>query len=1709
METPTMKEAFSDFMKKITRPKLLSTLQPISINIIRGETENIIEIYPFFTINDLKIAIYELYERQGYAAPNNQLIFIKKKGGGIQPIDFLWGAPLLKSPLEDIINNYFVNQDGSKKTIKITLYDNILIETQLKEYTINLLFYKDIEKYMTDTKPFSETTFNGRIYPYFPFLKNNITYPNEADLQMLSYKLEFYETKLKYINTVENLLTNGDPLTAPIFAGLRFLQLTWPINKLEENIDSFFYEIDVNPSRPYLRLLPAGNTAISKVHLKDINNKIPSVYNIDLLSQWSEEKNPTPDKDFIIGKIALRCTILDIPFIYATLRLLECGSFDVIIEPPKNLRKINIGSDFGDTFEDDIVNGLDKINIQNINPSICSGNFIFGLQLPATSPTITKKQFDKRILLFRSMFQEISALPNENPFCMLRYKLVDNFSKENNISNYLTQLANKKVIPGDESVSVMITYVAEEFQLDINTAQQKVSDWLIKRDEIQKVVSGETIEYTPFNNTGIDIAIFQKKNLYSIHLYNVDSFKNLERIITSLSMILSLSEFDLKVSEKKVKEFEVLEKISKNEEVAEEKAESDANTTSYQEEEFDFDLMQDVSDAAETEEAASRANVQDLREKIKNDSKEPDEDLKGVQLIQERKSKVAVSEDTTKGVANFFIQKLKEVDKSLFDFPISHPSDLGYVQACAANEMRQPAALTRQQYDDMLEIYRDDINVDFRLYPPNEGEQYEEPDKFSNPDNIITVLRYRNNYYVCSELFCTRDEIVVLKKDFIGTKLRTNIIEPDGTEISSKPPNTCPFCLGKVITNRKKPNENETVLQRSYKPKTTKRHVWINFLKKSSHPSGWQLPCCFISPSAIQFKDLGKGEFEKYKPRELDEDAEDDEFHIESELGKEKLFPYYSLALSKIKKKYIVGDHLIPLDIGENNEPQIGLLPKQLDEVFEQDPSTIVGRFGNLQKILPNAKGFLRIGVQNKKRFQGDSFLAAIAPFFGRSTALEMKLRILEVIHPKEFVFMNYGNLMMEFYSITDKSAPKQRLEKWSKDELGVTYSDENFLEIERIYKSYNAFEKWLLSETTTKEYRQFAMILAQTNLIQQGISRAGTTFIIIDINENGTVSIRCPPYGYNESINTPNDVGFLFHHYSGIWEPLFYVNNIETGLTNFEPYQLLFSKSTYNSWPEIVKKLLKQYTRICSGPGRTVYTSQTRINPDKLIPLSIAQKLLRDISQTSQNFSISGILRDSFNHVSAIVCEEKRADKNYQVLLPVIDDGVFILEDIYLNYEEIEPESYDNTIRIHSKYLKNIIAGYPSYNLKGVIFMNIKTKDNKYKKGNYIAIELKNGLYIPIREVPSLGLKDIPERGIQDFDWEINRKIVFENKVIDMKKDSEIIKIKEEVYLEKNINDIYEHLRITFANFIATLGSSFKDTLQNDIIDRDLTLNAKRQRMILLLGQTVMTWFSTKENDENMKSVLRKDCIIQSESTCNDKCVWVEEDSTCKIHVKEKYKNENMGYLLMLRLFDEILRYSERRNQIFENEISRLVFLNEPLYVNDQYIIPENSLEWSELLRSTSMIRKSEAARFFEEFSLNELVEKEENDEIFNLPYSIMEYLEVSDTTKLKFKVITDQPSLTSILTNLGVNSKDIGYNETSQIFDIKQIMKLGQLTLSYVIQINTLTTPYPPPRRIASIDDKKPIIIILITEGASGFIVIDNKVKLHYSDVPVKILR
>ena len=532
-----------NLIKSIIKPKVLNTYQPDTIKIVYGD--KVIEldnIFGFNTVYDLKLAIYEKFDKEDYAAPNNQLVFIKMKKDYIIPIDF--GYQFTLKNIFDIISEKlpydtrFVTSEGEKKIVDINIYNNILLEKRLieKNSTIYLYFFKDILNYYTGPKPISEKQYYGRLYPYFPFLKINQQYPKDDEKNNLTLLFNLYVKKQDYFKKIQSLLEQENPLIPFTFSGIRYLQLINNNNLMNNDISYLFYDIDVNDYRPYLRLLPVSSSPITKIQLKDISNNIPNIINPNYLNNWSDEKNPTPERDYIIGKIALKSTILALSRIYATIRIMDDFSFDITIEPPKNIKKIDPINDF-ENFNEDILNGVKNIMNNDNDLSLKSVNIIFGIKLSKEN-TLRKFQIEKRLQLFKPFFQEISPLPNEQPLLMLRYKLVDNFITEDNISSYLTLLTNKKILKGEEQISQMIELIMEEFQLEYEIAKKKVIDWWQQKDEVQAITIGATNpvkEYTPFNNSGIDIAIFQKDSIYTFHMYNVVNVINLQRIINAIS----------------------------------------------------------------------------------------------------------------------------------------------------------------------------------------------------------------------------------------------------------------------------------------------------------------------------------------------------------------------------------------------------------------------------------------------------------------------------------------------------------------------------------------------------------------------------------------------------------------------------------------------------------------------------------------------------------------------------------------------------------------------------------------------------------------------------------------------------------------------------------------------------------------------------------------------------------------------------------------------------------------------------------------------------------------------------------------------------------------------------------------------------------------------------------------------------------------------
>ena len=239
------------------------------------------------------------------------------------------------------------------------------------------------------------------------------------------------------------------------------------------------------------------------------------------------------------------------------------------------------------------------------------------------------------------------------------------------------------------------------------------------------------------------------------------------------------------------------------------------------------------------------------------------------------------TDDKAIKVKKYYIDKLKLADADVFNYSTAGTGERGYVSHCAANESRQPIVLDRDEFNEMKQIYEDDEDLEFIVYPDESS-----PSKFPSrqptrdenvsgkigdkgfPDEenkeIITLVKYgskakRVNYYFCPRLFCVRDRLMVRYKDFKAATDRKG---------AAKPPMSCPFCRGVLVDpdsfdKDSDRDPNMTVLQRKTRPGSeTERQIYIGFLDKKKNPSGMSLPCCFADGNK-RFTSDNDAEFEK------------------------------------------------------------------------------------------------------------------------------------------------------------------------------------------------------------------------------------------------------------------------------------------------------------------------------------------------------------------------------------------------------------------------------------------------------------------------------------------------------------------------------------------------------------------------------------------------------------------------------------------------------------------------------------------------------------------------------------------------------------------------------------------------------------------------------------------------------------------------------
>ena len=1747
----------NDTIDRFLNPRRLSTLKgempPLHVYIIRDalrlpKSPTILKnIYPFYTIEDIKreiwihensdLDILPKFQFLGILSGNQYEEDYPQQGQYYVGADTEWhelGAPIntllqLQSPLDVLKSNTgderFVDSSGRLQSLKVdrkervTIDDAFLIPRGGELPVFHVYTLSALLQMRTFAQPISEYDFNGRLAPYFPtFSSDSQMTPTEADIRYAETLKSYIMNRNRAIKRIDNFIGEIEPLPLSL-TGVQFIRLVWDISNMNVNFEgceALFYNLSANERRPFLRLLPLDGTPLTKLYSPGALTISESI-SIDLIKQWAQEKTPFNEKDYFFAKVLLYEGMNPI---FGTLRIQEDGTADFIVTPPKNIRKLDPELELRN-IKTNLTEAIDRTPLENKPYSLAEASLTVTLQLQPKSARITKQSIrDKLQHGFQPFFQEIAPLPNEQPLIMLRYKCVTNFTNEDRIFSFLTQIISKKLIDGSVSLPELPALVATEFGIEQEEAQMRVEGWFKARNNFGLAdAAGNDIR--PISNSGIDIAIFAQHPSYSFHIYRAEGSAHLERIYTLIDLLFNIPDNELKneptisedvrlsvearVSPEGIIERgdnQILPPTSPVEQLPSSVVNPGDGTDNFDDFLFyttgapeEGEVTEDVTAPPPTVTLPPPAKEVILPERV------PEGKVIAAPQVRPATAPAAPEEEGPIVAGSYFINKLKELDKTLFVYKKADKSVKHYSSGCQANEDRQPLALSEQQYRRMRQEYQEDEDngeLFFREYPIREKTDPQTPPPGAE---IVNIMKYgsdpgRQNYYLCPNLYCIRDEIFIRKKDFKGKKDRHD---------NNKPENSCPFCYGRKIQDKNRPGVNETVYERKNKPKADKPHAFIGVLTKQKNPAGLSLPCCFTDPVVLRLSEEPFVHIREYETKYSTTEKSVAPVNEVAPKTQPAILPavtYYQLLKQHIHSEYIVGPDKYPLEPGK-----VGLCSAVLDTYLGQVSASLVTRTAIKQDLKRNARGFLRIGVSNSIRNRNMSLLAALAPLLVvTNTAEQVANHIRKAIYPVLFQSFNFGNLVLEFYDPKDPPPSNNELEKWAKIHLNVTIETTNRFYVERLYNAYNRFIHFLEDPSQPKELRQFAHILAEPGVLTDN----GITIIVIDYSGNPNdpkteINIRCPLQGYDSEQYANNDIVFLTHDPSGIWEPLIYTDNTPAvgREGDLHDHYFLFQAAALGKQDENVRSRIHEFRKQCDSSSLGAYTSQTAPSgkslSESLIPKRI---LLNRIGWTPY-----GLVRDSYNHVVAATFRIN----SRLVAVPFADDGSldnFVLYNqdpdkkkaeikrIHFNWDDFKAADTADIINFYESFINIQFDQYQGYEINNIV-----------QYTDRVAVQLKNGILIPARSITGQSKYQIKtERLRKNPEWFINKEIAEPN----TSKSSGFLEDMILPLKKKDADEVFQHLRLTFSNYIgsksagATLRKRIQDIIErnNEIREDYLELYERRKRLEILIGPLIESWLTVSDNFSPKNSLLRIDCRIVDKGQCDNYCIWKEDTSTCSIHAPSKVTlgakhDSKLGEdhtvdgsrFFMLRLLDELLRLPEKRRQLLYKDVSYLSSPSKTVKIGDQTIIPEVNTQWYQFLIEETLQKPLEQPIFFEEFSRDDADPRNiTSNSAYILPEKLVKM--IGDEAVAENLRIWKSANLYNLLISLNISLTDIAGGE-------KNIKKLNKEIINKIRKEKGFTVGQidlrEPDEGIIGYSQKTSdiVLIILLESGDVGFVV------------------
>ena len=891
----------------ILTPPRIESLGSQSIRVIvhthKGTDTWSLKVYPFETIASVKQRI-ALHKSEDRAYMPSAVFLAKEAEGGFKPVEFRWDfAATVQDPLVVREPRGELMEGDVRKPVFPTLLQGLTVEAvgiqELHVWSLHTVA-KDLS--------LTPAMFGGFLQFYFPMLERasdveamiagDMTAAEKESMEAMGL---FQERFLARLAKIESFLEKG---TAPALQELRAFRIQLPRKATEESLEIRFHGMRPTKSMPILRFFSAQQRVPPLLKLATGPTGIPLLADAKLLRALMGDMPTAEQGSLMLGKAPLMHP--KAPFGAAwVLRMYEDGGAELVLGAPRRDAPLMAPVVAAALQELPAFLKGTPWSVQDIadgSLAELTATYEFTLQQDIRKPS--KSELKKRIEPFLPLFKEEAPQTGDAAALTLRWKAVSNFVAERDpVMSYITDLFLRDAFKSIDTIPVAmyVGAITREFGLGPKEAGAALSTWISRHAEYVLLDPDAPEKATAAHGIGSLVSIYNMHPNYRFYLAGVESYKDLQRILSALVVWVSHTSQELAG--------DVATAVAPEEEAAQPPPQEPEPAVDEGQMEEWYQAMEmygigegDVGNAGD----ADIALVQDEQPQVAK----PAQPLLEVEKDIRFPEPLGADEAPLPSLKQHFIKQLKEHDTDLFGYT-TQVKDQGFSRTCQAHSNKQPHVMSPEAYQRVRSLYGDKVHwveaplskydgdalfvaskkvgERFKKFkamrPRKEGDtedsllaevfalekralrlgfplkdgksaleelrrdidaEFETLKTQQAAKPLWIVVRAgtgRPNYYICAEFWCIRDDLPIIP----------NVEERGNTKIE-----TCPFCGGRVFEDPAQPQKGETVLKRGPTGKSQPVAKYAGYMSNLFHPDGFVIPCCFTDPNNLVLPVDGK-----------------------------------------------------------------------------------------------------------------------------------------------------------------------------------------------------------------------------------------------------------------------------------------------------------------------------------------------------------------------------------------------------------------------------------------------------------------------------------------------------------------------------------------------------------------------------------------------------------------------------------------------------------------------------------------------------------------------------------------------------------------------------------------------------------------------------------------------------------------------------------